>query len=39
MQLEAASELDAPGYENPITDKPLRSHEFDLTDLLPRHKI
>lgn len=38
MQLEAASELDAPGYENPITDKPLRSHEFDLTDLLPGTK-
>ena len=35
MQLEVASELDAPGYEDPITDKPLRSHEFDLTGLTP----
>lgn len=33
MQLEVASKLNAPDFENPITDKPLRSHEFDLTGL------
>lgn len=35
MQLEVSSELDAPDYENPITDKPLRSHEFDISGLTP----
>lgn len=33
MQLEIASEIDAPDYKDPITDKPLRSHEFNLTGL------
>lgn len=33
MQLEIASKMDAPDYEDPITDKPLRSHEFNLTGL------
>ncbi|NLZ55911.1 MAG: metallophosphoesterase [Clostridiaceae bacterium] len=35
IQMEIASQVAAPNYAKPITEKPMRSHSFDLTGLTP----